>query len=64
MILGVEEKFRSIGKKGKESVAVSADLDRLYSEWLGGRDTDKAKHFLYTQYHEVEKMTNSLAIKW
>ena len=37
---------------------------RMYEEWLGGRHSDKAAAMLYTDYHEVEKMTNSLAIKW
>ena len=36
----------------------------LYNEWLGGVDNDKAKLMLRTQYHEIEKMTNALAIKW
>ena len=58
----MEESFKSLEKQTPSENC--ANLDRLYSEWLGGKDTDKAKHFLYTQYHEVEKMTNSLAIKW
>ncbi|KAL4221217.1 hypothetical protein ACF0H5_019481 [Mactra antiquata] len=36
----------------------------LYEEWLSGTDSDKSKNMLHTQYHEVEKMTNALAIKW
>ncbi len=36
----------------------------MYREWLDGEDTDKAKKELYTDYHEVEKMNSSLAIKW
>ena len=63
LILGVESTFRSVEKRrviGENSV----EIDRLYAEWLGGRETDKAKYFLQTGYHEVEKMTNSLAIKW
>jgi len=35
----------------------------LYSKWFNG-DTEKRRHFLTTEYHEVEKMTNGLAIKW
>jgi hypothetical protein len=35
----------------------------LSTRWFAG-DLDKRRHFLYTDYHEVEKMTNSLAIKW
>jgi len=42
----------------------NATAKRLYEEWLGGRESEKTSHELYTDYHEVEKMTNSLAIKW
>ena len=40
------------------------EVDSLYSEWLGGVDSEKAKVMLHTNYHEVEKMTNALNIKW
>ena len=40
------------------------DVETIYDDWLGGKNTEKAIHYLYTEYHEVEKMTNSLAIKW
>lgn len=40
------------------------EVETVYREWFGGRDTDMAAELLYTDYHEVEKMTNSLAIKW
>ena len=40
------------------------DVKAVYEEWLGGRDMEKASHYLHTEYHEVEKMNNSLAIKW
>ena len=42
----------------------NSDVKTVYNDWLGGRNTEKASYFLYTEYHEVEKMTNSLAIKW
>jgi len=42
----------------------SPALDRLYSDWLGGKDSEKAKQCLHTQYHEVEKMSTALNIKW
>eukprot|EP00088_Acartia_fossae_P004118 TRINITY_DN11754_c0_g1_i3.p1 TRINITY_DN11754_c0_g1~~TRINITY_DN11754_c0_g1_i3.p1 ORF type:complete len:477 (+),score=101.59 TRINITY_DN11754_c0_g1_i3:63-1493(+) len=38
-------------------------LDQLTISWFGG-NLEKRRHFLYTEYHEVEKMTNALAIKW
>ncbi len=39
-------------------------VQKLYTDWLGGHDTDKAKTLLHTQYHEVKKMQNALNIKW
>ncbi|KAL8561225.1 hypothetical protein ACOMHN_024481 [Nucella lapillus] len=44
----------------QESTAVQT----LYKEWLGGVGSLKAQDMLHTSYHEVEKMTNALAIKW
>ena len=38
--------------------------ERLYSDWLGGAETEKAKAMLDTEYHAVEKMNNALTIKW
>jgi len=40
------------------------EVTSLYENWLGGFDSEKCKSILHTQYHEVEKMTNALAIKW
>ena len=43
----------------------SSDVIRtLYSDWLGGDDTEKARRLLHTSYKEVEKMANALTIKW
>ncbi|XP_013381963.1 cytosolic Fe-S cluster assembly factor narfl isoform X2 [Lingula anatina] len=42
----------------------SNDIHQLYEDWLGGSDTEKAQHMLHTQYHEVEKMTSALNLKW
>ena len=39
-------------------------VDSLYNDWLGGVDSEKSKLLLHTNYHEVEKMTNALNIKW
>ncbi|KAK6171300.1 hypothetical protein SNE40_019518 [Patella caerulea] len=41
-----------------------ADVKRIYDEWLNGTDSEKSNSLLHTQYHEVEKMTNALNIKW
>lgn len=48
----------------KEAPTANTEVEAVYRDWFGGRDTDMAAQILYTQYHEVEKMTNSLAIKW
>lgn len=37
---------------------------KLYSDWLDGRDSDKAKAVLHTSYHAVEKSDIALNIKW
>ncbi|XP_005110158.1 cytosolic Fe-S cluster assembly factor narfl [Aplysia californica] len=39
-------------------------VEELYAQWLGGRDSDMAKRLLHTQYHEIEKSTSALTIKW
>ncbi len=61
MVVKMEETFQAIPKElPKDNKTVS----QLYNEWLIGRETDKAQHLLYTDYHEVEKLTNPLAMKW
>lgn len=39
-------------------------VHKLYTEWLGDPESEKAKSLLHTRYHEVEKLTNALTIKW
>ncbi|XP_065060871.1 cytosolic iron-sulfur assembly component 3-like [Rhopilema esculentum] len=36
----------------------------LYDKWLGGADSEHARKMLHTQYHEIEKQTSNLAVKW
>lgn len=36
----------------------------LYHGWLDSVGEEKARQLLQTQYHAVEKNTNSLIIKW
>ena len=40
------------------------ELRALLSSWSLDTDTDKRNGIVLTEYHEVEKMTNGLAIKW
>jgi hypothetical protein len=60
----LEDSFRSMKKSGPEEAGSAEAVSWAYKEWLGGRESDKSRSTLYTEYHEVEKMTNSLAIKW
>ena len=39
-------------------------VEKLYSEWLEGRDSDKALKLLHTTYKEIEKPNNPLTMKW
>ncbi|KAL6264396.1 hypothetical protein P5V15_004505 [Pogonomyrmex californicus] len=39
-------------------------VQNLYKTWLGGENTDKVNAYFTTQYHEVEKMSTALTIKW
>ncbi len=61
-VAALEEAFRRLDSSSAPEE--NAESKRLYSDWLGGRHSDKASALLRTDYHEVEKMTNSLAIKW
>lgn len=38
-------------------------VEKLYLNWLGGKDSDIAKKLLHTQYHEIEKLPTTLT-KW
>lgn len=40
------------------------EVEDLYDKWLGGGNSEKCRTMLHTQYHEVEKMSNALNIKW
>lgn len=57
----VEELYSSQTTVSPQEVA---EVHRLYAQWLGGVGSPKAEAMLHTSYHEVEKMTNALAIKW
>ncbi|XP_023949734.2 probable cytosolic Fe-S cluster assembly factor GI11683 [Bicyclus anynana] len=39
-------------------------VKQLYTEWLDGRESDKAKAILHTSYHALEKNDIALNIKW
>ena len=60
LIAFLEEEYAKL-KTGFPEQNVQAN--QLMQQWFGA-NLDKRRHFLYTDYHEVEKMTNALAIKW
>ena len=60
-VIQLEEIYRSMVKQWPSD---NPAVPILCEEWLGGHETDKASHILFTDYKEVEKMSNSLAIKW
>ncbi len=61
VVAALEEAFQGLERRDPED---NGTTRRLYEEWLGGKQSDKAASLLYTDYHEVEKMASSLAIKW
>ena len=61
LIVQLDQRYKNLDK---ETPFENAYVEEVFKDWLGGKSTDKADHMLYTEYHEVEKMTNSLAIKW
>eukprot|EP00112_Aurelia_sp_Birch-Aquarium-sp1_P016393 Seg3712.1 transcript_id=Seg3712.1/GoldUCD/mRNA.D3Y31 product="Cytosolic Fe-S cluster assembly factor NARFL" protein_id=Seg3712.1/GoldUCD/D3Y31 len=52
-----------------ESVPKRMPLDNklvleLYQQWLGGPDSSYARKMLHTGYHEIERQSSSLTVKW
>ncbi|XP_014782128.1 cytosolic Fe-S cluster assembly factor narfl isoform X2 [Octopus bimaculoides] len=60
-LLQVEELYNSIDLIEPTEVE---DVQKLYTEWLGGHDSEKCASMLHTQYHHIEKNTNVLNLKW
>ncbi|XP_033631147.1 cytosolic Fe-S cluster assembly factor narfl-like [Asterias rubens] len=61
LLTRVETLYNSLNTRKPEENHMT---ERLYSDWLGGAETEKAKAMLDTEYHPVEKMNNALTIKW
>lgn len=57
----LEEMYKSLPVKSPEENKIVLEL---YESWLGGQESDKCNSVLHTQYHEVQKATNALNIKW
>ena len=63
LISQLEAVYAVLVPADRPSQELSPGAAELSRSWFQG-DLDKRRHFLYTDYHEVEKMTNSLIIKW
>ena len=61
LIRSLEEKHLKMDKSFPEQ---NLQLQRLIQDWGLDKDTEKRSKVVMTSYHEVEKMTNGLAIKW
>ena len=61
LVIQLDEKYKSLPKEWPKE---NGHLETISNEWLDGQNSDKAEAMLHTTYHEVEKLTNSLAIKW
>jgi iron only hydrogenase large subunit-like protein len=57
----VESLYYSVQNKIPEN---NQFVHKLYDEWLNHESQDEIKRNLHTTYHEVEKFTNGLTIKW
>ena len=55
----VEELYNSLPKRTPNE---NEFLRKFYEQ--NEKDNDKLKKMFFTSYHEVEKFSNSLAIKW
>ena len=61
LIQSLEEAHRGLRKSLPEE---NEELRALLTSWSLDTDNDKRDGIVLTEYHEVEKMTNGLAIKW
>ncbi|CAG8460917.1 14552_t:CDS:2 [Ambispora leptoticha] len=58
----VDKLYRSVNNEPPENNEL---VQRLYIDWLGGKDSLKCKKILRTQYHAVEQtLINPLTVKW
>lgn len=61
VLLNVEEAYSTAPTRTPEDNQI---VQSMYEEWLGGNGSERARTLLHTRYHEVEKNTNALNIKW
>ena len=63
MVAKLEEKNRDLLETKKEN-SDAKDFEQLVQLWPEATSEEMRQRLLFTQYHEVEKMTNGLAVKW
>ena len=62
MVASLEEENRDLLKSKNHSNV--KDFEQLVQLWPEATLEETRQRLLFTQYHEVEKMTNGLAVKW
>lgn len=60
----VMELEMSLNKMDEHDPWNNSTVTTLYKEWLGGKDTDKCRFFLHTNYHNIPKNNIALNVKW
>ncbi|KAJ3167220.1 hypothetical protein HDU87_001731 [Geranomyces variabilis] len=65
-IAKAEGAYRSVAVDGGiQPPEANQAVTALYTEWLEGEESEKARKMLHTEYHAVEKMdVNGLAVNW
>lgn len=61
LIQRMEKSHEGMRKRRPEE---NLELQQLLREWQGLDEEELQRTVLFTQFHEVEKLTNGLAIKW
>ena len=61
MVAKLEEENRDLLDKSESH---EKEFEQLVQLWPEATLEETRKRLLFTQYHEVEKMTNGLAVKW
>ena len=64
MVAKLEEENRDLLERKKKEHSDVKDFDQLVQLWPESNLEEMRQRLLFTQYHEVEKMTNGLAVKW
>ncbi|XP_030377012.1 probable cytosolic Fe-S cluster assembly factor GK14772 [Scaptodrosophila lebanonensis] len=58
------QQLEALYKQLPLSIPDNTHTKQMYSDFLDGAHTDKAREMLHTSYHAVEKLNSALNIKW